>query len=122
MEPSATSGPARLEVLPPRLLNAAAVLAVSLYGVLLMVPLVLALLFVSVVQLGVWTWLVPLLAVAFATALLPFGFGNPYIARLVRKLGPAPGPEDRTFIVQLTAQPRVRSGLRGVIEDADDVG
>lgn len=111
-----------MEVLPPQLLNAAAVFAVSIYGVLLMVPLVLALLFVSVVQLGVWTWLVPLLTVVFATALLPFGFGNPYIARLVRKLGPPPGPPDRSFIVQLTAQPRVRSGLRGVIEDADDVG
>ncbi len=86
-----------------------------------MLPLVLALLVVSVLKLGTWTWLLPLLTFLLATSLLPFGFGNPHIARLARSL-PPPGPATDCFLAQLTLRPRLRSGWRAMVDDADDIG
>lgn len=94
---------------------------VNAYGLILVAPILVVLLAVSVTPLGVNTVLIPLLTVAVATFFLPFGFGNTHVARLVRSFEPAAGEPGR-FIVQLSAQPRLRSGLGALLEDADDVG
>ncbi len=104
------------------MLTTGAMLALSLYGVLLMLPLIASLLAVSVLQLGLLTWLIPLATVAAITWFLPFGFGNPHVARLVRSLAPASDNSPDRFIVQVTLTPRLRSGARALIEDADDIG
>jgi hypothetical protein len=73
---------------------------------------------------GQWPVLIPFSMIAVATFFLPFGNGNPSVARLVRSLPDAPdaksGPP--SFITQVTVTPRLRTGLRAVVEDADDVG
>jgi hypothetical protein len=122
MTSSAPLTSARLEVKPPRLLTGGAMVALSLYGVLLMAPVIAALLAVSVLQLSLLTWLIPVATVAAATCFLPFGFGNPHVARLVRSLSPGPEASPDRFIVQVTLGPRLRSGARALIEDADDIG
>jgi hypothetical protein len=53
---------------------------------------------------------------------LPFGFGNPYVVRLLRNLRPAAPGSAEPLIVQVTLTPRIRTGLRALLEDADDVG
>lgn len=122
MTSSAPLTSARFEVKPPRLLTGGAMLALSLYGVMLMLPVVASLLAVSVLQLGLLTWLIPVVTVAAVTWFLPFGFGNPHVARLVRSLGPGTDASPDRFIVQVTLAPRLRSGPRALIEDADDIG
>lgn len=111
---------ARIRVGPARLLGLWAVLATCAYGLLLMVPVVISMLLLSVMKLSLLTFLCPVAVIAASLFFLPFGFGNPYIARLVRPLIP-PGAKDG-FIAQLTLSPRIHSGLRALIEDADDVG
>ena len=122
MQPLTPLSSTRIERKPPQLLTAGAVVAVCLYGVLLMVPVLISLLTVSVLQLGVLTWLIPLTTVALATCFLPFGFGNPFVARLARSLPAASKSAPDGFIVQVTLAPRLRSGIRALIEDADDIG
>jgi hypothetical protein len=111
-----------MEIGQPRLLTAGAMVAICAYGLLLMVPVIIAMLVVSVLKLGVLTFLLPLLTIAAGTYFLPFGFGNSYVAKLVRSLDPAAGKEQNGFIVQLTFTPRLWSGIRALIEDADDIG
>ena len=113
---------ARLEIRPPKRLTAWAILGLSVYGVLVAAPVVVAMLVVSIRELSLWTYAVPLLALAAATYFLPFGFGNPLVVRLVRRLPATPGQSTERFVVQLSLTPRLRSGWRAVIEDADDVG
>src|SRR4051812_46559728 len=85
--------------------SAGAVLVVCAYGLLLVIPVIIAMMVVSVLQFGVWTFLIPMAAIATATYFLPFGFGNAYVSRLVHSVGKNPGG----FIVQLTFSPRLRS-------------
>lgn len=113
---------ARLEIRSPRLFTSGAILALTLYGILVSAPVVVAMLAVSVRALDVWTYAVPLGALAAATFFLPLGFGNPLVVRLVRSLPGAPTQNANRFIVQLSLAPRLRSGWRAVIEDADDIG
>jgi hypothetical protein len=40
----------------------------------------------------------------------------------VQSFNPAAGKSEDGFIVQLTLTPRIRSGLRAILEDADDIG
>jgi hypothetical protein len=119
MEPPAS---ARMEIKPPELLTGGAVLAVCFYGVLLMVPVLLSVLAVSMLRLGVLTWFIPLATVVVATCFLPFGFGNPHITRLARSLPTSTLDGSDGFVVQVTLDPRLRKGVRAVIEDADDIG
>jgi hypothetical protein len=117
-----SSNAAKIEIRQPRLFRLGAVLIVSAYGALLVLPFIAALLLVSMLQLGILTILIPVLAVVLASIFLPVGLGNPYVLRLVRSMNPPSGkPEDR-FIVQLTLSPRARSGIGSVLEDADDIG
>ncbi len=111
-----------MEIGQPRLLKAGAMVAMCAYGMLLMVPVVISMLVVSVLNFGVLTFLLPVLTIAAGTYFLPFGFGNSYVARLVHSLDPAAVKEQNGFIVQLTFTPRLWSGIRALIEDADDVG
>jgi hypothetical protein len=113
---------AKIEIARPRLFTTGAVVIVNAYGGLLIAPVFLSILAVSVIKLGVLTVLIPLLAVAATAYFLPFGLGNTYITRLVRSLNPGAGQNGDGFVVQLTVAPRLRSGLRALLEDADDIG
>jgi hypothetical protein len=111
-----------IEIAQPKLFTMGAVLTVSAYGLLLAAPIFLSLLVVSVIKLGITTVLIPLLVVAATAYFLPFGLGNTYVTRLVQSLHPAASKGGDGFIVQLTLSPRLRSGLRAILEDADDIG
>lgn len=113
---------ATIEVAQPKLFTAGAVAAVNAYGALLALPFFISILVVSVIKFGLLTALIPLLVVAATAYFLPFGLGNTYITRLVRSLNPAAAQGGEGFIVQLTLTPRLRSGFRAVLEDADDIG
>jgi hypothetical protein len=89
---------------------------------LMITPIFSAIIAVSVIKLGALTVLIPLLALAATAFLLPFGLGNTHVTRLVRSLNPGAGQKGDGFIVQLTLSPRLRSGLRALLEDADDIG
>jgi len=117
-----TTNAAKIEIAQPKLFTLGAVVVVSAYGLLLAVPIFISVLVVSLLKFGVLTVLIPFVAIAGTAYFLPFGLGNPYVARLVRALHPAAGQAGEGFIVQLTLWPRIRSGLRAVLEDADDVG
>jgi len=113
---------ASIEVRPPRRFTWPALFVLTAYGVLLLLPAVLSMLVVSTQPFSLWTYALPLFALAFATFLLPFGFGNTYAARIARDLKPALPPNAHPFLVQVTFSPRLRSGLRSLFEDADDIG
>jgi hypothetical protein len=101
---------------------AGGVIVVCAYGLLLIIPVILSMLAVSMLRFGIWTFLIPIAAVCSATYFLPFGFGNTHISRLVRSPAFHAGAQSGGFIVQLTFNPRMRSGLRALLEDADDIG
>ena len=111
-----------MEVGSPKRFRGAALLTVSGYGLLVMLPLFFSILAISVMPFGPLTLALPLAAMAFATVFLPCGFGNPVVRRLVSALHPAGSGPEQGFIVQLSLRPRLRTGLRAVLEDADDVG
>lgn len=110
-----------MEVQEPRLLSGAAVVLANGFGLLLILPALLALLAVSVLPFGWITFVLPLCVFGAATMLLPFGAGNPLILKLARHI-PLPSTSCPKFLVQLTFTPRLRSGPRALLEDADDIG
>ncbi len=110
----------RMEIRRARFVTPWAMLLVCGFGLLLLVPLIISALVVSVQAFGSHTLALPLVVVLISTWFLPFGFGNPYVSRLVRSL--RPGREQEGFIVQLKLTPRLASGFRAVIDDADDFG
>jgi hypothetical protein len=112
----------KIEIAQPRLFTMGAVLIVSAYGLLLAVPIFASMLAVSLLKLGVITVLVPCVAIVGTAFFLPIGLGNPYVTRLLRSLTPVSGNTEAAVVVQLTLSPRIRSGLRAMLEDADDVG
>jgi hypothetical protein len=117
-----TPAAAQFQCSPPRSLTFGTVLLLSAYGLLLVIPVLLSIIIVSLLHLSLLTFLLPVLAVALTTFLLPLGFGNPYVVRLARSLPPNPAMTPSSFVVQLTFSPRLRSGLRALLEDADDIG
>ena len=117
-----SSNPATIEIAQPRLFTAGAVAVVSAYGLLLAAPLFISILVISLIKFGILTLLIPLLVVAATAYFLPYGLGNTHVTRLVQSLDPAAGQSADGFIVQLTLSPRIRSGLRAVVDDADDIG
>ena len=116
------SNAATIEVAQPKLFRAGAVAAVNAYGALLATPFLISILVVSVTKFSIFTALIPLLVVAATAYFLPFGLGNTHITRLVRSLNPTVAKGGEGFVVQLTLSPRLRSGLRALLEDADDIG
>jgi len=117
-----SSTTAKIEIAAPRHFTTGAVLMVSAFGVIPFVPVLISILVVSVLKVGLATFLILALALGASAMFLPFGLGNPHVTRLVRKMHPDAGKSPDSFIVQLTLSPRLRSGLRAVLEDADDVG
>jgi hypothetical protein len=112
----------RIETRPPTLFTAGSVVAINLYGVVLVIPVLVSMMIISVLQFGLLTFLIPFAAIVLSVFLLPLGFGNPYVARLVRPLRQASIQNGEVHLVQLTRNPRERRGLLAVLEDADDVG
>lgn len=92
------------------------------FGVLLVIPVLIAIAVISLLKFGIITWLLPLLGIAATVYFLPFGFGNPYAAKLVGSLAEAENTTGDGFIVQLTLSPRIHRGWRAYMEDADDLG
>ena len=116
------SNAATIEIAQPKLFTAGAVAVVSAYGLLLAAPLFISILVISLIKFGILTVLIPFLVVAATAYFLPYGLGNTHVTRLVRSLNPAAGNSEDGFIVQLTLSPRLRSGLRAIVDDADDIG
>lgn len=54
--------------------------------------------------------------------ILPVALANPYVTRIVRRSIRNPGGPGSAFVVQMASCPRIYEGLRGWLEDADDVG
>jgi hypothetical protein len=94
----------------------------SAYGLLLGIPAVLAMLIVSAMPFGPLTFVFPIVAIALTAFFAPFGFGNPYVKRMARSLCPPSEEHKQGFCVQITFEPRLRSGMRALFEDADDIG
>ncbi len=112
----------KIEIAQPRLFTLGAILIVSAYGLLLAVPIFASMLAVSLLRIGIMTVLVPCAAIAATAFFLPVGLGNPYVGRRLRSLPPAADGRGAVVVVQLTLWPRIRSGLRAMLEDADDFG
>jgi hypothetical protein len=112
--------PGDMEVTSPKAFTSAAILVIAGCGVLLVAPVLVSLLAVTVIKLGMLTVVIPLLTIAGTAYFLPFGLGNPIVRKLVRSQN-LDTSEDG-FIVQMTLSPRIRSGLRALVEDADDLG
>ena len=64
--------------------------------------------------------LLGLAVMALVIWLLPLVSGNAHVTRLVHSFAPKP-PSDG-LVVQLTFTPRIRTDLRALLEDADDIG
>jgi hypothetical protein len=111
-----------VEVRSPKVFTPGAILVIAACGVLLVTPVLISLMAVTLIRLSILTFLIPAGVVAFTAYFLPVGLGNPVVRRLVRSLGADANGEQDGFIVQMTMSPRIRSGLRAVIEDADDLG
>jgi hypothetical protein len=112
----------RLEVNPPKRFTYGIMMLHWVMGILVLgAPILLALLVVSSFRSNLlWVVGAPLLALAATAYILPFGFGNAHLARLTHAL--KPNDVSEAFLVQATFAPRLRSGFRALLEDADDVG
>jgi len=111
-----------IEVSPPKLFTTAGVLLINAYGLLPAIPLALSILAISLLEFGLLTWLLPVLVLVATAYLLPFALGNSRVVKLVGSLNLPAGKGEDSFVVQLTCSPRIRSGLRALLEDADDIG
>src|ERR1700687_2675606 len=109
---------AQIEITPPKLFTAASVFVVCAFGILLGLPVLISVLAVSLMRPGIMSLLIPLLVIAATAYFLPFGLGNAYVTRLIRSLKPTTDKNQEAFAVQLTLSPRIRSGIRAVVEDA----
>jgi hypothetical protein len=116
------SSAAQFQVSEPRLYTSRAILVVWAYGLIGIIPVIALFLEVSLLGYKLSALLISLTVIALILWVLPLVSGNPYVARLVKKLdSQIPDSPDR-FIVQLTLSPRLRTDLRALAEDADDVG
>jgi hypothetical protein len=116
------SNAARIEIVPPARFGARALWAIHACGLVLVLPVLAAVLAMSLGKFTLWKMLLPAGAIAGTAYFLPFGLGNACLPRLVRALDPAAGQEPESFLVQLTVSPRTRAGLWAQLEDADDIG
>jgi hypothetical protein len=118
MAPNSTT----IEISQPQQFKMGAVVTVTAYGLLLVAPIFVSMLVVSVMPFSMLTALIPLFVLAASAFFLPFGMGNTHITRLVRSFNALAGKGEEGFVVQLTLSPRLRTGLRATLEDADDIG
>ncbi len=117
-----TANTATIEVSAPRRFNMGTVLLLMAFGIFRAIPVLASILVVSTIQLGLLTFLLPIAALVITAVFVPFGLGNPYVVKIVHAIDPHAAEDPRNFIVQITLSPRARSGLRAVLEDADDIG
>jgi hypothetical protein len=110
----------KFDIRRPRRFSVAAVLGIYACSLLLVLPLLAVLLVVTIRPLGVLAFILPLLVLIGTVFLSPL-LGNLCVKRLVTRAGPDVMSE-QVFIVQLTCTPRLRSGFRALIDDADDIG
>ena len=110
----------KIEIREPKVFTAKAVLVVCAYGIFLCVPVFISLLALSLRRLGLFSFVYPLVVMAATAFFLPFGFGNPYLSRLLRKS--IPRKNTAALVAQITMKPRIRGGIRALVEDADDIG
>jgi hypothetical protein len=97
------------------------ILAKYAFSLLLAIPVLAALLVISLRNLGVWTLGIPLLTLIGVVYILP-SLGNAYVSWILRGLVSHDSKAPDGLIVQITLCPRVRKGFRALIEDADDLG
>jgi hypothetical protein len=112
----------QLQVGSPRHFTMFALLVLHASGLLLVIPVIFAVLGMTLLEPGVISLSLPFWALAATALLLPLGQGNGYIRRIGRKIDPQAvlGPD--SFLVQVTFRPRLATGIRAMLEDADDVG
>lgn len=113
---------ARIHISPPQRLTTGALLILHAHGLLLALPVLLAALIVSLQNIDISSFVFPVLAMGMTLWFLPLGLGNPYVSWLVRAHKAAVPTEPAAFIVQIKLRPRLQSGLRAWLEDADDIG
>jgi len=116
--------PVKIEISKPRRFGVFSILAKYAFSFLLAIPLLAAFLILSTVRnLGqFWILAVPLLALAATVYFLP-SLGNAYVYWVLGPVRAQTSDNSRqTPIVQITLCPRIRTGFRALIEDADDVG
>jgi len=119
MQESNPSG-GNVEITSPHVFTPGAIFVIAGFGVLLAMPVMASLLAVTVIKLGILTVLIPTITIAVSAYFLPLGLRNPIVKKLVRSVNP--DVDKAGFIVQMTLTPRIHSGLRALIEDADDLG
>jgi hypothetical protein len=117
-----SSNAPQIEIAEPKLYKTGAIIVVSAYGMVGIIPVFVLFLVVSLTGYRISTLLIALGVIALVAWLLPLASGNTYVTKLVRSLNPAAGSASDSFIVQLTLSPRIRYDIRALIEDADDIG
>lgn len=117
-----SSASARIEIGQPRRFGLWSVTIIYAYGVLLAIPVLLSVMGMTLIPSSVWSLALPFIGLAFSALILPIGQGNLHVTRLVRSWTHPSAPEPGQYIVQLTFSPRLRGGLRAMLETADDVG
>jgi len=113
---------AKIEIGSPRLFGHASFLMIWAYGALLFFPVLLSFAVISLMPFGILTILIPSAMIALTAWFVPLGQGNPYIARRMKPFQSQGASERSDFLVQLTLGPRIRTGFRATLEDADDFG
>jgi hypothetical protein len=117
-----SSSSSQIQIAEPRLYTSGAVAIVWAYGLIGIIPVFALILMSSLIGYKLSTLLLILAVIAFILWVLPLISGNPYVAKLVKKLDPQVADDAKRFIVQLTLSPRLRTDFRALAEDADDIG
>src|SRR5690348_11629881 len=110
----------KIEISEPRRFGMISIAGKYLFSFLPAIPVLAALLAISLKNLGLWSLILPVVLLAGMIYILPF-FGNSYVSWIVHAANAGSLSKDKV-IVQITLCPRIRTGFRGLIEDADDVG
>jgi hypothetical protein len=110
-----------IEISAPRQFGLLSILAKYAFSFLLLLPFLAALLLISFQNLGRASLVILFVTLAGTVCISPV-LGNLYVFWTVRGLRPAESQDSKPSIVQISFFPRIRKGLRALLEDADDVG
>src|SRR2546430_1401474 len=81
MQSSISRSLPKIEIVEPRLFRTGAVIIVTAYGFLAIIPVFFSFLVVSLMRVGIPTLLIPLAVIAVTAYFLPFAFGNSYVTK-----------------------------------------
>ena len=114
----------QIETSTPRQFAARAIFVLNCHGLLALIPVVVLVPFAVLVSLKTGSF-PAFLSIVLLTAFLPVFFfplilGNSYVTKLVESISPS--KNSKGFVVQMTLSPRKYSGVRALVEDADDIG